>query len=82
MMSCIFVITVQDELIVPKIIILANIAIFSAAILFDVCLKKFDFFDARNIFLIYFFLQFILWPIFVIWGGQTRRPIPIDDVYL
>ncbi len=64
-----------------KTLVFFNISVVLLTLLHDINTKKFDIFDAKYIFILYFGLQFILWPIIVLWLGITRRPIEVDGYY-
>jgi len=64
-----------------KSLVLTNIAIIAVVVLNDIAAKKFDVFNVKIVFLVYYSLQFIIWPIIVLWVGLTRRPIAIDGYY-
>ena len=72
---------VDPELALAKSLVFINIAIVAISVLNDITTKKFDLFNVKIIFLVYFSLQFIIWPIMILWVGLTRRPIEIDGYY-
>jgi len=72
---------IGPEFPLAKLLVFTNIAIVSIVVVNDFTENRFDFFNVKIIFLVYYSLQFIIWPIMVLWVGVTRRPIPIDGYY-
>jgi len=44
----------------------------------DLSLRRFDLFELKNVFLVYYGLQFVVWTGIVLATGQTRWNIPVD----